>query len=923
MNVQRTVVIVSIAVIYVLYIPLTLHFLRNFLRYKKEVVIVKRHPNIVFAFSVFGLIYLAVTIPLCILVTLSITTKPHDATAIFLDSFVTSPVESFTFYPVLLLIFIKYWLIFLDIKRIQYSFNFEWKTLINPYFYLMNEQTLATAKTLSRSTSISSFIGKDTALPKHVVHQQKFWSARKSTPGHEKKMMKLTLMISFILSTISATCWIIFDGLMSYEIVATIFDFTILFATFCGIFILNMKAPKMMDKLHIRDEVAYVASCLVWPIIVYLIAFSIVSDVFWNKIITSHISCSAVFILLTFQLKFVFIKCGHLIQSGKNKDSQRQIVVSSMSSSKSLMDSSDSQSCSVSVSISRSLQIIQGAKKGNSHSSSSPSVSGSATAVERLEKMRKVSQEITFMSQKTKQVIEALDWLHNQKDKDGKRISDAKLTNVLPNVVDDQTVTLKRTTSLAKILKNQRYLEQLMHHLSLEFSMEIILGFIEFSQFLELLVSKLKNDPADSDHDGDAHLHKDDEDQAESSIVSDWINLLELNDEILSNPDYTAFYSFVDSVLFDEKDIDLSKIKIFEFPDTVPTSFIIFNNLYNIANVVNDRVSPASVTHTNPFDVINRPMLVLQSHNDFDENEKRMKLLYESISVLLLQLSSFYSIGYELYTKYVKRGSEFELSINSYLKERFFEIFDEFNFLKFINNFSQQPDLTSDFDFEMNAKMRSKTRRMRYQCEIAIENDILPHASNNDNYNTAMQASHKDNVTFLFNPQKRTKPENPTESDTLSYTKSKSKTKNNSTTTSANNNNGDQLLSVPNGQDDESFAPSTTFNSSRFSEPTQITNESDNSASSSEIIRQKTENLLIEKLSIHDLSWLLLKKKFNYDHDTVEQIHDQLRNNVFAFLLLISKLFRKTNDELKSLLLFSFDRLMASNAKNNEGPVFR
>ena len=79
---------------------------------------------------------------------------------------------------------------------------------------------------------------------------------------------------------------------------------------------------------------------------------------------------------------------------------------------------------------------------------------------------------------------------------------------------------------------------------------------------------------------------------------------------------------------------------------------------------------------------------------------------------------------------------------------------------------------------------------------------------------------------------------------------------------------------------------------------------------------------MIEKIRIHDLSWLLLKEKFNHDHEMVEKIQNQLRNNVFAFLLLISKLFRKTNDELQSLLLFSLDRLLTSKENNNNETVF-
>ena len=955
MDIKWIVTITSIAIIYVIYVPLTLHFLRTFLRYKSKVVIAKRHPNIVAIFSLFCIAYLAISRPVSLVVAVMLSTKQNSTIVIYLDTFVASFFHSFTLLPVALLLLTKYWLIFWDIQRIQHSFNFEWKTLINPYFYLMTSQTLAAAKSLSRTTTISSILSKDNVLPKDIIHQQKFWSAHKSTFGDEKHMIKLTLIVSLIISSISATFWIVIYGLLSYEKIATIFDFTVCFLALGGICILNAKTPTMMDRLHIRDEVSYVAAGGLWPLIINIIAYMLMSDPFWRTIITSHIISFSLFILSTFQLKYVFIRCKYLIHVGKNAP-QRQIVVSSMSKSKSLVsssqshsnkNSSDSESYSTSVSISRSLQQAQAAKKNAAEESLSPS----ATAVERLEKMRKVSQEITLISEKklNKHVIDALDWLHNKQDKNGKRNSEAKLTNVLPNVVDDQTVTFKKTTSLAKVLKNQKNLERFMHHLSLEFSMEIILGFIEFTQILDILASKLcVNNSDHDDHASDIEHHDNSNNNKNQtnktnettnkvnettnnnkinnnknnvhSMHKDCINLFELNDEILSNPDYIAFYSFLDSALFVDTDIDLSRMKIFEFPDTVPTSFILFNNLYNIANVVTLNARPeASTIVTNPFTSINRPMIVLENVNDFDENETKIKLLYESMGLLLLQLSSFYSIGYELYTKYIKRGSEFELSINSYLKERFCEIFDEYDFLKFINNFSQQQGLTlTDFDFEMDAKMRHRIHRMKYQFEIAIHSDMSHHISCTDNnYNTAMQASHKDNATFLSNLQKGI---NVAESETLSYTTSY-------TTSHTNPKNlsqrklSNQFANPIQTEDDDSFAPSTTFNSARLSDTGQNTNESE-SVGSAEMCRQKTQNLLIERIRIHDLSWLLIKEKFNHDYEMVEKIHNQLRNNVFAFLLLISKLFRKTNDELKSLLLFSFDRLVASNEKHNRGPLF-
>ena len=932
--------IISIAVIYCIYVPLTLHFLRTFWRYKSKVVIAKRHPSIVAAFSLCCIAYLAISRPVSLVVAVMLNTKQKCFSencdynlVVDLDIYATSFLHSFTLLPMPLLLFTKFWLIFWDIKRIQYSFNFEWKTLINPYFYLMNCQTTTTiSKSLSRTTTISNLPTKDNVncnvSPKHIIQQQKFWLTYKSTFGDEKYMIKLTAIIWLICSTISATCWIVIDGLLSYERIASIFDFTVCFAALGGVWVLTVQTPKMMDKLHIRDEIAYSAACVLWPLIFNLIAFILVSNSFWRVIITTHIISFSLFIISTFQLKFVFIRCKHLIHDTKNlNDSQIQSMVRSLSNSKSKCKSqlesskkgsnSDSESNSTSSdSASRSLQ----AQGENNHTSDSLSIS--ATAVERLEKMRMVSQEISLMSEKNKHVIDSIDWTQNKQDQNDTKNPNVKLTNVLPNATDDQNVTIKKTTSLAKVLKNEQNLERLMHHLSLEFSMEIILGFIEFTQFLDLLSTKLSIIQND--------------DQASTGIIEQniQINLVELNEKILSNPDYTAFHSFLDKILFDEKDVDISRIKIFEFPDTVPTSFILFNNLYNIANVTNNDMLPESTTDANPFGVINRPMLVLQNNNDFDDNEKQMIMLYESMSLLLLQLSSFYSIGYELYTKYMKRGSEFELSICSDLKDRFYEIFEEFNFLKFINNFSQQPSSTStstssDFNFEMNVKMRNKTERMKYQFEIAIQNDMQHYISpsdDNNNYNTAMQPSHKDNVTFLFNPQKgiQSKRDDLEPDPFIPLSCTTSQLQNNDVVTQLAILNQSQPGNDKGDDGDlESFAPSSTLISLRDSDTGQSTNESEfGSVSSNELRRQKTENLLIEKIRIHDLSWLLFKEKFNHDNEMVERIHNQLKNNVFAFLLLISKLFRKTNDELQSLLLFSLDRLLTSKANNNNETVF-
>ena len=69
------------------------------------------------------------------------------------------------------------------------------------------------------------------------------------------------------------------------------------------------------------------------------------------------------------------------------------------------------------------------------------------------------------------------------------------------------------------------------------------------------------------------------------------------------------------------------------------------------------------------------------------------------------------------------------------------------------------------------------------------------------------------------------------------------------------------------------------------------------------------DNDLVHEISLDDLSWLLLKQDFVNNKENQEIIIKQLTKNTFAFLLLVSKLYRKTNAELMSLLVYSFQRL--------------
>ena len=77
-------------------------------------------------------------------------------------------------------------------------------------------------------------------------------------------------------------------------------------------------------------------------------------------------------------------------------------------------------------------------------------------------------------------------------------------------------------------------------------------------------------------------------------------------------------------------------------------------------------------------------------------------------------------------------------------------------------------------------------------------------------------------------------------------------------------------------------------------------------------LQQATTASMICRLSLNDLSWLLLKKPFKNTNNVKQQekdILEELKSNVFGFLLLLCKLYSKTNEELVSLLSFSFHRL--------------
>ena len=156
-----------------------------------------------------------------------------------------------------------------------------------------------------------------------------------------------------------------------------------------------------------------------------------------------------------------------------------------------------------------------------------------------------------------------------------------------------------------------------MLHVSKEFSIELILCLFEFNQFLSILKQQLTN---------------------KSHLKQMSIDLNELNKEIMkdsqNNDMSNIFYSKIDAILFDRSYNDAANIRIYEFADSVPNSFIIETNLCNLKHFKNeieatnnDSDSNVGNDTNNKEYIYNRPAIML-GNND---NHK-----YKQINFLLL-----------------------------------------------------------------------------------------------------------------------------------------------------------------------------------------------------------------------------------------------------------------------------------------------
>ena len=275
--------------------------------------------------------------------------------------------------------------------------------------------------------------------------------------------------------------------------------------------------------------------------------------------------------------------------------------------------------------------------------------------------------------------------------------------------------------------------------------MELILCLIEFNQFLAIVKKQLLNSEeilkalATSSDLNDVSIEMPTSLSTRVSVASTTATHsmpMTLN-RIHTRSFSGVFYSKTDQILFDKSFNNVKKIKIYDIAKSVPNSFIIQNNGLNLKRYKSKkRISKYSC---------NRPALLVSNEPE--------------INMLLLQLALFYCIAFEFYHKYVKVGSEFEINIPFFLKQKYYDYFDTFNFIQFINNENFQSSNSANNN-EIGQKVENLINDIKFEMQLQSKMGIIDYINtNNDNNNTfADDASmydeneYVDDLDFLVNP---------------------------------------------------------------------------------------------------------------------------------------------------------------------------
>ena len=421
--------------------------------------------------------------------------------------------------------------------------------------------------------------------------------------------------------------------------------------------------------------------------------------------------------------------------------------------------------------------------------------------------------------------------------------------------------------------------------MSKEFSMELVLCLIEISQLLELLQKQLINDK-------DLDLN-----EIESILSTKTEN------------DANIFYTSMDAVLFTDDSYKSINFKILNFASTVPQSLIIKENIIKDINNIKN----------NDSKLIN-PLLRIKSNK---QNNDETTTIMKEINFYLSMIAMYYNIGFGIYHKYIAYDCEFEVNIPYFLKSRFGSIFQTYNFIQFIvakekiddtneliNNSNDNSNNTdtklSKILIEMNKEMDERYRQNQRRFV-----DYIDDLNDNNSIDT----------DCLVNPN-LSRPITPN----ITHIDSNVSDNNNNNS----NNNTLNNVEMPRLRLDsnelsliEASKPKLT-NVANVSNASNVSNVSNagfeiEPKENNKELEEKKASMLFET-DLNELRNELSKNCKNLNANEKElnnEMKEKIRKNSFAFVLLLMKIMRKTNEEILSLLNFSFERFaMTQEFKN-------
>ena len=129
------------------YTPVIVYYYLQLRVHSPQIAIKKRYPDIAVISIFLSVLHITISRPLAVISVTMVETEwclfgNSCMIADILYKYITIVPYSITIIGVPFYIFLKYWLLFYDIKWMQASFNFEWKYLINPNFSTIDIQQI-------------------------------------------------------------------------------------------------------------------------------------------------------------------------------------------------------------------------------------------------------------------------------------------------------------------------------------------------------------------------------------------------------------------------------------------------------------------------------------------------------------------------------------------------------------------------------------------------------------------------------------------------------------------------------------------------------------------------------------------------------------------------------------------------------------